>query len=450
MGKSYLNRVLSEAAAKGRHGDDVLVHMSRDEVRNLNDVIPLTINPDTGLPEMFSWGDALSFIAPVASSLVGSYVAPMIFDGASTLGTGLVDLISDNDTVTALLGGALDAGVGAGVSALAGGNPWVGAGIGGLGSYAAQTGMLDSLFGRGGSGGVGMGGGASSDPLSSWVQGVNADGSAAGVMPLPPPAPPFGGDVDPDTDLVRGLNIPSFRDARMASTRGRSTGRGGSGQGSAERTPLETAARLGVAALPVIAGMAGGVGSNPNAPGGVNQNSNAPNAPAGFSTPLPSVRFVRNARTPQVDWLTAAMRPGGISFFDNPSGTFVAAKGGMAAINEMNRPSTLEGRRRQSTLRSVPDGGRPRVFDGPTRGGESYLRGPDGGQDDTVPSRLSHGEYVWDATTVADIGDGNSEAGAKKLDQLRDKIASHKGRRERVPRKTGSLIAHARNVGMNV
>jgi hypothetical protein len=40
----------------GRNGDDMLVHMSRGEVKSLNDIAmahggQLTINPQTGLPE---------------------------------------------------------------------------------------------------------------------------------------------------------------------------------------------------------------------------------------------------------------------------------------------------------------------------------------------------------------------------------------------------------------
>jgi hypothetical protein len=51
-----------------------------------------------------------------------------------------------------------------------------------------------------------------------------------------------------------------------------------------------------------------------------------------------------------------------------------------------------------------------------------------GGQDDMIQAMLSPGEYVFDATTVADLGDGNPEEGARKLDELRRLIAANKGR----------------------
>lgn len=60
-------------------------------------------------------------------------------------------------------------------------------------------------------------------------------------------------------------------------------------------------------------------------------------------------------------------------------------------------------------------------FNGPVRG-----RGT--GRSDEIPARLSDGEYVMDAETVSMLGDGSTDAGAKKLDQMREKLRSHKGK----------------------
>lgn len=49
-----------------------------------------------------------------------------------------------------------------------------------------------------------------------------------------------------------------------------------------------------------------------------------------------------------------------------------------------------------------------------------------GGQDDVVEIVAAPGEYVWDADTVAAIGDGDNDAGAKKLDKMRMRIRAHK------------------------
>lgn len=44
------------------------------------------------------------------------------------------------------------------------------------------------------------------------------------------------------------------------------------------------------------------------------------------------------------------------------------------------------------------------------------------------PAALSEGEYVFDAQTVALIGDGNSAAGARILDEVRIAIRKLKGK----------------------
>lgn len=57
------------------------------------------------------------------------------------------------------------------------------------------------------------------------------------------------------------------------------------------------------------------------------------------------------------------------------------------------------------------------------------VRGPGTGREDKIPAVLSDGEYVMDAETVALLGDGSTDAGAKRLDQFRVNIRKHKGRK---------------------
>lgn len=56
----------------------------------------------------------------------------------------------------------------------------------------------------------------------------------------------------------------------------------------------------------------------------------------------------------------------------------------------------------------------------------SYVQGGTSGQADKIPALLSDGEYVFDADTVAALGDGNNAAGAAALDQMRQSIRKHK------------------------
>ena len=57
-----------------------------------------------------------------------------------------------------------------------------------------------------------------------------------------------------------------------------------------------------------------------------------------------------------------------------------------------------------------------------------FARGAGSGRADTIDAKLSDGEYVIDAETVAMLGDGSNQEGAKLLDAMRQNIRSHKGK----------------------
>ena len=63
----------ADLASRGRMGDDMLVHMNREEVAGLAALSPiggLTQNPETGMPEAFA------FLLPMLGGLAGSALAP--------------------------------------------------------------------------------------------------------------------------------------------------------------------------------------------------------------------------------------------------------------------------------------------------------------------------------------------------------------------------------------
>lgn len=57
-----------------------------------------------------------------------------------------------------------------------------------------------------------------------------------------------------------------------------------------------------------------------------------------------------------------------------------------------------------------------------------YTQGPGTGRSDDIPARLSDGEYVIDAETVALLGDGSGKAGAARLDEMRTNMRKHKSK----------------------
>ena len=56
-----------------------------------------------------------------------------------------------------------------------------------------------------------------------------------------------------------------------------------------------------------------------------------------------------------------------------------------------------------------------------------YFVGPGAGRDDAIDAKVSNNEYVFDAETVALLGDGSPDAGAAALDEMRRNIRMHKG-----------------------
>ncbi len=97
--------------------------------------------------------------------------------------------------------------------------------------------------------------------------------------------------------------------------------------------------------------------------------------------------------------------------------------------NQLNFPGYRRGGRAGANDSSGAPG---RVFD--TDRGEHFVRGGGDGTSDSQPAQLSDGEYVLTAADVSRIGQGSSEAGAKKLDAFRQRLAHEAGARQFQPR----------------
>ena len=62
-------------------------------------------------------------------------------------------------------------------------------------------------------------------------------------------------------------------------------------------------------------------------------------------------------------------------------------------------------------------------------GGETrFVSGAGTGRSDDIPARLSDGEYVIDAESVALLGDGSGKSGAERLDEMRQNLRKHKAK----------------------
>lgn len=100
---------------------------------------------------------------------------------------------------------------------------------------------------------------------------------------------------------------------------------------------------------------------------------------------------------------------------------------------------------RGGSMRDAPQGALSRgrqTLD--TSRGDHYVRGGDTGQSDRQPALLSDGEFVMDAGTVSRLGDGNSEAGARRMEEIRKAIARDAGTGRVIQKKVKSPQHYAR------
>jgi len=62
--------------------------------------------------------------------------------------------------------------------------------------------------------------------------------------------------------------------------------------------------------------------------------------------------------------------------------------------------------------------------------GPGRVSGIGSGQEDKIPAWLSDGEYVWSAQDVADLGDGSTDEGVRRLDRMRQMVRKGAGRKD--------------------
>lgn len=178
---------------------------------------------------------------------------------------------------------------------------------------------------------------------------------------------------------------------------------------------------------------------------GGNKAASAPATPAGYGA-IPSIATPTNTRTytqPNVaNWYTYGEGPEQ-SFFSNNQlpnvpGVSPPQSSQPSPAAQSNTPVTTAapvGTTSNPTSNTQPvTGPRPTLnakggmFD--STQGDSYVQDPghgDGTSDD-INAKLSGGEYVMDGGTVSMLGNGSNEAGARALDQLRQRVRKHAGK----------------------
>lgn len=437
--------------AEGRGGDTVLAHINPKEAAMLKHMgASGTINPKTGLPEYgWSWKSIISTVLPVAID----YFAP-------GLGTSIGELIPGvSGAAASTIGGSLlGAGLGAGTAALTGGN---------IGQGALSGGALGALSGGGG----------------EWLG--NKVGGMFGQSLSPTVASALGGTlIGGGLGAINGQNV--MQSALQGGIGGAIAGSGKTianklGAEGAMNAGIQSAARAGGNLLTIgadpqqalisggLAGLATGLMSNvkpssavvdeaktnmPWQSGDTNKalQSAIPSSQSSYgfkslSSPasgssggmslgtlgligLGGAALLGGSSNPQQAIATSpALSETQKAYFNQPSLRVdwnalsnEAAKNGMdlGSYVAQNWNKVTAGQY-SSPIVAKATGGLSKI---------AYLaKGSGSGRADTIDAKLSDGEYVIDAETVALLGDGSTDEGARKLDQMREQLRKQKGKK---------------------
>ena len=367
MAKGGLAGQAKNVANAGVGGDTMVIHINKDEYRQLcKEWGEPTINPHTGLPQFTPFWKQ-SWFAPVAAIAGTALMATGVGAG---LGTALLGESLAGSTLAGATGiGALG---GTTVGTLAG-NTLLSAGIGGL-TGGAKGALTSGLLGAAGTVGA--------SALGNYLGSGNAPSWASGTSGTPTDAP---------------VPVPRPTGAELEAMGGEAASPGSSWTPKMGTIPniatnyLSDPNKMAAAAV-TLGGLVGGGSSQPDASvAGSTPGSTDPN----MTKPLTTAPLTRKRAAPHERYFVYGSMPEQSFYTDN-------------SIIQQQEPPTVQA-----------------AHGGPL---SHYVQGGGTGRSDSIDAKLSDGEYVIDAETVALLGDGSSKAGAKRLDQFRANIRKQKGK----------------------
>jgi len=411
-----LHDIAQTLAARGREGDSMLVHMTPGEVNGLQALAmahggSLSVNPDTGLPEANFLKSILPMIAGGALAMTGIGAVP----AALLVGGG-----------TALASKDLGKGFMAGLSAFGGAG--LAGGISALGAKAAGDAAVQGLANSAASTGDVL---AAANQAADAATGLGAAGAGAGAAGAAPSAAT--GMSNFQTGLGAAVRNPSALVSQL----------GGN------KAALQTFGMAGAPAImegmtpPPVEQQQQPVTRHPMiaptryqyADGGLAGLSNNPYyTMSGESGDM--YQYLMGNRPYSVATEAARARPPGptkvigAQYEGLPQYSYDTRKGQIDLVTPEKPAATADATGasgpQQDWFRTTSQGGEGGYATGGLMGlagGGRLLTGPGDGVSDSIPAhidgktpaRLATGEFVFDARTVSEIGNGDTRAGAKKL-----------------------------------
>jgi hypothetical protein len=445
-----------------------------------------TINPQTGMPEFFlkkvfkTIGKVLKIAAPIILSVVapglGTAIGTAIgFGGTAAAIAGGAILGGATSALTGgnALKGALMGGLGGGLGKVAGGfankalgmnlgagaqNVLGGALIGGASGAATGQGFLKGA-GQGALGGaIGQLAGGVNAP-NAFQQGVQSAGRTFGQALTAGYNPKEAAMAGATAGIMRGVTYRPLPSPSAQVVDSLKTGQ--------PLTPTDASQMpLDLVNNPELVANNGAIGSSTNLTGGAPMSldqitgltTNTPNmavsagaqaaAPKGGGALGNVAKYVGLASAAssllssapkEIQDAVVQLSPQQQEYFNRPSVSFDwgklqrdAAMSGMGLSQYMaNNWNALSGGAYnvQNPVPPLPGTQTTGMYKGGALGAVSrFARGAGSGRDDVIDAKLSDGEYVIDAETVALLGDGSSKEGARRLEEMRKKIRQHKGK----------------------
>jgi len=378
-----LKEAANRVSAAGRNGDTTLAHVTPFEMTMLKRMGGSgTVNPKTGLLEFGLFGSILKTVGTILGSVILTpFVGPI---AAGAISSGAVSLLSGAKPAdalkSALIGGAMS-----GISA----------GFTGSGSFTENAFAGGSLFGSG----------PASSPLGDWIS-KNIPGTSGFLSGnLTGDAASSAAGIGPESaaaEWTKDIPMPVAR------------------PGAEEAAALAAAQTSGNAATGVAptvsASSSGGIGSLMNSAKGFFNDYKLPLLIAGGAGLLALSNSEKENPQPSLVSKTT-------------SDDLIKADPARYAFDIKNfRPRYTSGPTQVSPVGGYltsPTGFRYDQFPG---GGVMNARvggpinGPGTGTSDSIPARLSDGEFVMTAAAVRGAGGGNRKAGAKKMYDLMHKF----------------------------
>jgi len=390
-----LHNLAQQLAAQGRGGDTILAHINPQEAALLKSLGGSgTINPNTGLPEYKNiFQKALDINTYTGKEgLLRKTVLDDILGVNTSQGTGLAGSIINNPILAPIAG--------AGLAMIPGVGPLLAAGMVG-GFTGIQSGSLKNglMAGLGAYGGANLAGTIGSLGEASALQAA-APGAAEAMSGL------SGAQANQAANAYVQNQMADYASKGALDKLGAGLGYAIDNPSTALSTlgggsTLAGAGKLAALGLPVLSAISKG------------QKTDMPTLDS--VTPDSYIRPYLLRRTQNT---APRSGPGEYRYFNDEYTAltpYKAATGGAIAFNEGGLGS----------LGGYSDGGR-------------LLRGPGDGVSDNIPAmigdrqpaRLADGEFVVPARIVSEIGNGSTEAGARKLYAMMDRV--QKARRKTV------------------